>query len=103
MSYTIFKKAALVMACGMTVLAAAAQDINETPYLVKTFPRDQVKLLKSLTSGGNIHVAGQTTGDAKVEVYVRSNDGGRYLSHDEAQQRMDELVELTVGVDAGTL
>lgn len=102
MSYTIFKKAALVMACGMTVLAAAAQDINETPYLVKTFPRDQVKQLKSLTSGGNIHVAGQTTGEAKVEVYVRSNDGGRYLSHDEAEKRMDASIDLTVAMNAGT-
>jgi len=103
MSYTIFKKAALVMACGMTVLAAAAQDINETPYLVKTFPRDQVKQLKSLTSGGNIHVAGQTTGDAKVEVYVRSNDGGHYLSHDEEEKRMNGSIDLTVAMNGGTV
>jgi len=103
MNCTIFKRAALVAACGMQVLLAAAQDQNETPYLVKTFSRDQVKQLKSQTSGGNIHVAGQTTGDAKVEVYVRANDGGRYLSHDEAQQRMNESVDLTVGMDGGIL
>jgi hypothetical protein len=103
MNCTTFKRAALVVACGMPVLLAAAQDQNETPYLVKTFSRDQVKQLKSQTSGGNISVAGQTTGDAKVEVFVRSNDGGRYLSHDEAQQRMDGSVELTVGMDGGTL
>src|SRR5580698_3130305 len=98
MSYTIFKRAALVMACGMQVLLAAAQDTDETPFLVKTFTRDQVKQLKSETAGGNIHVYGQSKGDAKVEVYVHSNDGGRYLSHDEAQQRMDESVELTVAM-----
>src|SRR5580704_19263057 len=77
MSYTILKRAMLMAACGIQVLAASAQDINETPYLVKTFTRDQVKQLKSETSGGNIHVYGQSTGDAKVEVYVHSNDGGR--------------------------
>jgi hypothetical protein len=103
MHFTTFKRTALLMACGMQVLAAAAQDINETPYLVKTFPRDQVKQLRSLTSGGNIHVAGQSTGDAKVEVYVHSNNGGRNLTHEEAQQRMDEGVELTVAMNGNTL
>jgi hypothetical protein len=103
MSYTILKSAVLMAACGMQVFAAAAQDINETPYLVKTFTRDQVKQLKSETSGGNIHVYGQSTGDAKVEVYVRSNDGGRYLSHDEAQKRLDGSVDLTVAMNGGTL
>jgi hypothetical protein len=103
MSYTIFKRAALVMACGMQVFAAAAQEANETPYLVKTFTRDQVKQLKSETSGGNIHVFGQSTGDAKVEVYVHSNNGDRVLTHDEAQQRMDATVDLTVAMNGGTL
>jgi hypothetical protein len=103
MSYTIFKRAVLVMACGTQVLLAAAQDTNETPYLSKTFPRDQIKQLRSETSGGNIHVYGQATGDAKVEVYVHSNDGDRYLTHDEAQQRMDKAVDLTVGLNGGTL
>lgn len=103
MNCSILKRTALVLACGVQVLVAAAQDSNETPYLVKTFSRDQVKQLKSETSGGNIHVAGQTTGDAKVEVYVRSNNGNRELTHDEAQQRMNQSVELTVAMNGGTL
>jgi DUF4097 and DUF4098 domain-containing protein YvlB len=97
------KRVALVMACGMQVLMATAQDSSETPYLVKTFSRDQIKQLKSETSGGNIHVYGQSTGDAKVEVYVHSNDGGRYLSHDEAEKRMNGSVELTVAMNGGML
>ena len=103
MNCTIFKRTALVLACGMQVFMAAAQDSNETPYLVKSFSRDQVKQLRSSTSGGSIHVSGQSTGDAKVEVYVRANDGGRYLTHDEAQQRMDGTVELTVAMNGTTL
>jgi hypothetical protein len=103
MNCTIFKRTALVVACGMQVLLATAQDSSETPYLVKTFPRDQIKQLKSQTSGGNIHVTGQSTGDAKVEVFVRSNNGNRNLSQDEAKQRMDEAVELTVAMNGGTL
>ena len=71
MNYTTLKRTALVMVCGMQVLWATAQDVNDSPYLVKTFPRDQIKQLRSETSGGNIHVTGQTTGDARVEVYVR--------------------------------
>jgi hypothetical protein len=73
MNFTTFKRAALIVACGMQVLMATAQDHqdqDETPYLVKTFPRDQIKQLRSQTSGGNIHVSGQTTGDAKVMVFV---------------------------------
>ncbi|HET6252769.1 MAG TPA: hypothetical protein VFE32_01780 [Puia sp.] len=103
MNCTSFKRTALVVACGMQVLLATAQDRNDSPYLVKTFPRDQVRQLRSQTSGGNIHVSGQTTGDAKVVVYVRSNNGNHVLTHDEAQQRMDESVELTVAMNGGTL
>ena len=103
MNCTIFKRAALVVACGMQVLLATAQDSSEAPYLVKTFPRDQVKQVRSQTSGGNIHVTGQSTGDAKVMVFVRSNNGNRNLSQDEAKQRMDEAVELTVAMNGGTL
>jgi hypothetical protein len=103
MNYTIFRRAALVMACGVQVMWAAAQDISDSPYLVKTFPRDQVKQLRSQTSGGNIHVFGQSTGDAKVEVYVHSNNGGRSLTHDEAQQRVNERIDLTVALNGGTL
>lgn len=103
MNYTTLKRAALAVACGMQVLMAAAQDSNETPYLVKTFPRDQVKQLRAETSGGNIHVTGQSTGDAKVEVYVRSNNGGKDLTHDEAQQRVDQTIDLTIAMNGGTL
>lgn len=103
MNYTFFKHSALFMALGMQVMIASAQDRDETPFLTKTFPRDQVKELKALTSGGNIHVMGQSTGDAKVLVFVHSNNGDRILSHDEAQQRMDEGVDLTVALNGNTL
>lgn len=103
MNCTTLKRATLLVACGMQVLLATAQDSNDIPYLVKTFPRDQIKELRSTTSGGNIVVSGQTTGDAKVEVFVRSNDGGRYLSHDEAEERMKGTVELTVAMNGSTL
>jgi len=56
MKCTTFKPAALLLACGITVLMASAQDREETPYMTKTFSRDQIKNLKSETSGGNIEV-----------------------------------------------
>ncbi|HEV3324354.1 MAG TPA: hypothetical protein VG052_02070 [Puia sp.] len=97
------KKALLVIACGMQVIMTSAQDHDQPPFLQKSFPRDQVKQLEAETSGGNIIVAGEATGDARVEVYVRSNNGGGYLSKEEAQQRMDEQVDLTVAIEGGTL
>ena len=103
MNCTLFRQSALLLACGMQVLLATAQDRDETPFLVKTFSRDQIKELRSQTSGGNIHVMGQSTGDAKVMVYVHSNNGDRVLSHDEAQQRLNEGVELTVAMNGNTL
>lgn len=97
------KKAILVFACGMQVMMATAQDRDQPPFLQKSFPRDQVKQLAAETSGGNIVVEGSATGDARVEVYVRSNSGGGYLSKEEAQQRMNEQIDLTVAVEGGTL
>ena len=103
MNWTVFKQSTLLLAIGMQAMVATAQNTDETPFLVKTFPRDQVKQLRSSTSGGNIHVTGQASGDAKVLVFVRSNNGGRELSHDEAQQRLDEGVELTIAMNGNTL
>lgn len=103
MKRTVFKTVALLLACGTSVMMATAQDRDETPYMSKTFSRDQVKNLKSETSGGNIEVMGQSSGDARIEVYVRSNNGGHNLTGDEAKQRLDESMELKVGLEGNEL
>lgn len=101
----VSQRAMLVLACGAQVLIASAQRNNndETPFLVKTFSRDQVKQLDVQTSGGNITVTGQASGDARIEMFVRSNNGWSDLSKEEIQKRLDEQYDLTLAVEGGTL
>jgi len=92
------------LACGLQVLAAAAQSDDQQPFMTKSFSRESVKQLEARTSGGNISVAGETSGDAKVEVYVHGSNGwGNGLSKDEIQKRLDEEYDLTLAVENGTL
>ena len=62
------KKILFVFACGLQVIGAAAQSSGQTPFIQKSFPRESVKQLQVETSGGNISVAGQASGEARVEV-----------------------------------
>jgi DUF4097 and DUF4098 domain-containing protein YvlB len=92
------------LACGLQVLAAAAQSGDQQPFMTKSFSRESVKQLEARTSGGSISVAGEASGDAKVEVYVHGNSGwGIGLSKDEIQKRLDEEYDLTLAVENGTL
>ncbi len=80
-----------------------AQKDGETPYFTKTFNAGSVKALNVRTSGGSINVTGQS-GDAKVEIYVRSNNwnGSSQLSKEEITERLKDY-ELTVALDGETL
>jgi hypothetical protein len=101
----VSQRALLVFACGLQVLAATAQSNDESPYLTKTFPLASVKQLDTKTSGGNISVSGQSSGEAKVEMYVHANNNGWHngLSKEEIQKRLEEEYDLTIGVENGTL
>ncbi len=48
------------------------------------------------TAGGNISVKGISTGDARLEIYVRGNHGNDELSKEEIRKRMDELYDLSI-------
>jgi DUF4097 and DUF4098 domain-containing protein YvlB len=101
---THMNKILFSLACGLQVMAAAAQSGDRAPFITKTFSRESIKQLQAQTSGGNISVAGQTSGDAKVEVYIHGNNGwGDGLSRDEIQKRLDEQFDLTLAVENGTL
>ena len=99
------KKIALLMMCGVGFLAVSAQnDHDRQPFLQKTFPAAGIKELETETSGGNISVYGQTAGDARVEMYVQSNNGwGSGMSKEEAQKRLDEQYDVTIGVQGDKL
>ncbi|MCU0338350.1 MAG: DUF4097 domain-containing protein [Spirosomaceae bacterium] len=76
---------------------------DEKPYMTKTFNASAVKSLNVRTSGGSISVTGKN-GEAKVEVYVRSNNwnGRDELSTKEIEERLEEY-ELTVAQEGETL
>ncbi len=94
------KKIALLLMSGLGAFAAIAQSPETQPYLQKTFPRASVKAIEAETSGGNIDVYGQASGDARVEVYVWADNGrNRDISKDELQKRLEDQYDLNVSID----
>ncbi|MES2517164.1 MAG: hypothetical protein V4585_03585 [Bacteroidota bacterium] len=75
--------------------AAFAQKDEEKPYMVKTFSASAIKNLKMTTSGGSLMVSGSNTSEAKIEVYVRSNNGNDEISKEELEERLKNY-ELSV-------
>ncbi len=96
---TILSSLALFLVAFVTL----AQNSDEKPYMTKTFSASAIKALNVRTSGGSINVAGQS-GEAKVEVYIRSNNwnGKSELSKEEIEDRLKEY-ELTVAQEGETL
>jgi DUF4097 and DUF4098 domain-containing protein YvlB len=89
------KKTVLLFIGGLGILTVQAQN-NHEPFLQKTFARDGVKELEAETSGGNIAVYGEATGDARVEVYVNGNNRLGGVSKEEIQKRLSEEYDLEV-------
>ncbi|GGB17094.1 DUF4097 family beta strand repeat-containing protein [Puia dinghuensis] len=97
------KKIALLILSGVAVLGLKAQHDEHQPFLQKSFPRGSVHQLVAETSGGNVSVYGSASGDARVEVYIQSDNGRWNLSKDEIQQRLNEQYDLTVAMDGNVL
>jgi len=85
-------------------LAAQAQsDSEKEPFMTRSLSNDAIKNVKVRTSGGSITVAGVNAAEAKLEVYVRGNNGLGNLSKEEIQKRLDEDYELTISVTGNLL
>jgi hypothetical protein len=80
-----------------------AQRDGEKPYLSKSFSPDGLKNLKIETSGGFINVAGQTSGEARIEMYVRGNNGRDNLSESELKERLEKYYSVNIEKSANTL
>lgn len=76
---------------------ATAQD----PYMSKSFKSDNISVVESVTSGGNISLE-KSSGDQHVDVYVKGNNNNKILPKDEIEKRL-ELYDLTVSVEGGKL
>lgn len=85
----------------LLINTAFAQD-KETPYFVKTYKSSEMKNLYVLTSGGGISVTGMEGDEARVEIYVRSNNGINKLSKEEIEDRLKDY-ELSIKKDGETI
>lgn len=79
----------------------AQKDTNK-PYMVKTFTASTIKNLKMNSSGGSLSVVGTKDAEAKLEVYVYSNNSDDNLSKEEIEERLQNY-ELSVSQDGNTI
>ena len=94
---------AIIFFLFISFVATAQKD--EKPYMIKTFSANAIKNLKMNTSGGSLTVVGTTDAEAKIEVYVRSNNwnnGSDNLSKEEIEERLKNY-ELSVSQDGNTI
>ena len=97
------KKIVLLLMGGLGVIAVNAQS-GKDAFLTKTFPSAGIKQVQSETSGGNLAVYGQTSGDARVEMYIQGNNGwGMGVSKEEIQKRLDEQYDIVIAVQGDKL
>jgi len=98
------KKMYFLFALGLGALAAGAQS-GRAPFLQKSFPRESIRQVETQTSGGNISVTGEASGEARVEVYISSNNGRNNdaLSKEEIQKRLDEEYDLNISLNGNKL
>src|SRR6187401_860375 len=94
------KLAILLFALVITVAVSAQSD--KDPYLTKSLSKESIKDVYARTSGGGITVSGVSDGEARIEVYIKGNNGND-LSKDEIKKRLDEDYDLEVSASGGKL
>jgi hypothetical protein len=96
------KKLLSLFLLGLSISTVSLAKDIETPYLVKTYKSSEIKNLNVHTSGGGISVTDGAGDEARVEVYVRGNNGGSNLSKDEVENRLKEY-ELSIKKEGETI
>ncbi|GAA4803415.1 hypothetical protein GCM10023231_35530 [Olivibacter ginsenosidimutans] len=82
-------------------LTTSAQDKN-TPYLNKPLNQSNIRAVDLQTSGGSLTVIGANESEARLEVYVRGNNG-QELSKAEIEARLNANYDLQISSDQGKL
>ncbi|MGN6618156.1 MAG: DUF4097 family beta strand repeat-containing protein [Ilyomonas sp.] len=82
------KKFLLLITITATAFILKAQN-SQTPYLTKSLSSVNVQQVHVETSGGSIAVTGVDPSQAKIEVYIRGNNGNGDLSSDEIKKRLE--------------
>ncbi|GAB4051101.1 DUF4097 family beta strand repeat-containing protein [Spirosoma litoris] len=85
----------------LTALANNPKDDRDTPYQVKTFSGN-INAVRAETSGGSLTIEGGTDMNAKVEMYVRGNNGNGNLDKAEIEDRLKDY-DITIAQEGGTI
>ncbi|MDQ2751403.1 MAG: hypothetical protein M3R72_00085 [Bacteroidota bacterium] len=91
----------LLVALQTTFVFAQKNNSDEQPYLTKSLSSADIKKIEAQTAGGNISVTGGNSSDARIEVYIRNNNG-KVASKDEIAERLNNY-DLTVEASGGKL
>ncbi|MGL6268706.1 MAG: DUF4097 family beta strand repeat-containing protein [Chitinophagaceae bacterium] len=96
------KKLISLLLSTVVSVSLIAQEGDKEPYQVQNFSGN-INNLEVKTSGGNITVKGGQSGNAKVEVYIRSGNYKTNLSKSEIEKRLTEDYELKMVQEGNAL
>jgi hypothetical protein len=97
------KRYSLLLIAMASVLLLQAQT-KDQPYQTKSLANESIKNVEVETSGGSISVAGVSNTEARIEVYIRGNNGKENnLTKEEIQKRLSEDYQLTISVSNNKL
>jgi len=82
---------------------AVAQSSTQSPYLTKSYAGTDIRNAEVETSGGGIQVTGVDPSEARVEVYISSNNGDGNLSDAEIKDRLEKYYTVTISLEGGKL
>ncbi len=91
----------LLIASQSAFVFAQKNNSDEQPYMTKSLSSADIKKIDAETAGGNISVTGGNSSDARIEVYIRNNNG-RAATKDEITERLNNY-DLTVDASGGKL
>jgi hypothetical protein len=74
---------------------------DQTPYQTKTFSGN-IKAVRAETSGGSLTIEGGTDMNAKVEMYVRGNNGNSNLDKAEIEERLKDY-DVSISQEGSTI
>lgn len=79
-------------------IAKAQVNSDNEPFLTKSLSSESINNVEVQTSGGSISVTAVNAADARIEVFIRGNNGVINLSKAEIQKRLDEGYDLKITV-----